>query len=795
MKTRLLFLLLLLLATTLGACSSGDDDDASPSLDDDVDDDLDDDVDDDADDDLDDDIDDDLDDDIDDDLDDDLDDDTVDDDSVDDDSVDDDSIDDDAVDDDIIFEPWVNPNAKADAFRLFYRERMSRVLLAYNRFALVNDVVPAITLGSTFIDKQDDTYEVVLHPKDNNDIGFSAYQTYQAYKVFRTREMALTLIRQFEGLAVAEEVQGIPGLTCREWQPGFTVTIDGPADTIARERDGAPVSPAVAYPGALEQEIVDAFFADGVYRYRGNPAEYYFAFESLINITDYALTFVHEMMPDYLRVSDCCSSFMVSKLGTYQGYFWGNHNSRDNFPDYGMGYIAAGEAMNDLEADADVRASAARAFASGQRVGDSVVEYEYNLMTVPEGVPYNEDNLIVAGRIRPDGMDEGWEGLGSMNSCQMSYMAKALSSDGLQSPDEEVQNPGAYEIIAIKALFELLGLPAPDITKTCHSLDDAYIGMTWGDLLTMEVFGVPLWDLVEMMVNALPDTFVPLLLNLADALDQPEMAAYAVVYYARLQARQGDDEVLLQKAKETLYHIAEIQRRSSQMALDWAMDQPTPPANIVNEATRLLNMAARYAHGAGVGNEDFDPLGFAQGDTYSARFEAVLTRPNSTPLPLRTDDEIWTIIYNAVTNCDRPPVVERYWAAFPTQADMPLRRFGDHYEAVGLDGAFHEISNISHQWFGSTDLWNEAPLCALEPTVLDCAWALLGCERPDLVVSGLVDQADQDAFDDAWGLYGQGASCDGANSWCDGADLDRDGTLTADDQQFMSAAQGCWYEL
>ncbi len=777
-------LLLSLLAILFAGCvSTDDDDDGSPAPDDDLDDDLDDDADDDSDDDSDDDVDDDT-----------ADDDVVDDDTSDDDTVDDDTADDDtSVDDDMVFDPWDNPNAKADAFRLFYRERMNRVLIAYNRFSLVNDVVPAETLGSTFIDKQDDTYDVVLHPKDNNDIGFSTFHTYHAYKVFGGRDLELTLIRQFEGLAVAEQVSGIPGLTCREWVPGYTVTIDGSTGTVTRERDGTPVSPAVAYPSELEGEIIDTFFADGVYRYRGNPAEFYFNVEALINIADYALTFVHEMMPDYMRVSDCCSSFMVSQLGDYQGYFWGNHNSRDNFPDYGMGYFTAWEAANDDSLPADVRAAAQKAWESGQRIGDSVVDHEYNLMTVGEYEPYDEEHLIVAGRIRPDGTDEGWEGLGSMNSCQMAYMAKALSSDGLASAEEEVGNPGAYEIIAIKYLFELLGLPEPDITKTCHHLDDAYIGLGWGDLLNMEIFGVPLWDLVQLLVGVLPDEVVPLLLDLADALDQPEMAAFAIVYYARLAEEQGADADLLQEAKETLYHIAEIQRRASQMALDWALAQPTPPADIVNTAIRMLTMAARYAHEGGVGNEDFDPQGFAQSETYSQRFEAVLTRGNSTPLPLRTDEEIWTIIQDALNGSDRQAVIDRYWAAFPTEADKPLRRYGDHYESVGVDGLFHEIPNINHQWFGSAELWNEVPLCVLEPSVLDCSWALLGCERPDLNDSGAVDQADQDLFTTAWDLYGSGATCNIGNNWCDGADLDQSGVLDDDDQTFMVAAVGCWY--
>ena len=705
---------------------------------------------------------------------------------------DDDNDNDDNDDDDIIFDPWDNPNAKADAFRLYYKERISRTLIAYNRFMLVNDVVPAHTLGATHIAKAGDEYDIFLHPKDNNDIGHSTFNTYMAYKIFGTRDLALTLIRQFAGLAVAEEVSGIPGLTCREWQPGFVLTVDGSNGTIERTKYGTPVNPAESYLPALEQEILQAFFSDGIYTYRGDPSEYYFDLEPVLNPDDFAVTFVFEEMPDYLRVSDCCSSFMVSKLGTFAGYFWGNHNSRDNFPDFAKGYFAACMAKDDPNAEADVKASAARACASGRRIGDSVVNNGYNLMTVSEFEPYDAAHLIVAGEIRPDGTDEGPEWLGSMNSCQMSYMARAMSTAGLSSPDETVESPGAYEILAIKMLFELFGMTPPNITKTCSHIDDAYIGMGWGDLLDLAFFGISAWDLMEILVNIFPDPFIDLLDTLAGATHQPEEAAAALVYYAQSKAGKGD---LLQEAKETLYHILEIQRRASQIMYDWAQAQSPPRADVMNDAEHELIMAARFAHIAGVGNSDFDIFDFEEDEFANAQFEAVLVRGDSSPRPLMTDEEIWEKIENELeSNIDRPLTYNRYWARFPNQADMPIRRFGDHYEAVGLDDAFHEIPNISHHGFGGgADLWNTVPICMLEPTSLDCEWAVLGCERPDLDSDGVVDSADQALFDGAWAIYGSGANCDGGNSWCDGADLDRSGTLDQEDADFMTTADGCWY--
>ena len=80
-------------------------------------------------------------------TDDDTDDDTTDDDDDtsegDDDTADDDTSDDDTGDDDTVVDPFPmpseNPSAKADAFRLFYRERNDRANLSLNRFGVGGD--------------------------------------------------------------------------------------------------------------------------------------------------------------------------------------------------------------------------------------------------------------------------------------------------------------------------------------------------------------------------------------------------------------------------------------------------------------------------------------------------------------------------------------------------------------------------------------------------------------------------------------------------------------------------------
>ena len=413
-------------------------------------------------------------------------------------------------------------------------------------------------------------------------------------------------------------------------------------------------------------------------------------------------------------------------------------------------------------------------------------------MTVGEYEPYDQAHLIVAGQLRPDGTDEGFEWLGSMNMCQMSYMAKAMSSEGLSSPNEVVETPGSYEILAVKSLFQLLGIQPPVMDKRCRNIDDFFIGLQWGQLLDMQVLGVPLWDMIQLALSVSPDQVWPLLLNLSGALDQPEMAIFAVVYYAREASGKAD---LHYEAQKTLYHIVEIQRRASQMVYDWASSQDPPNQSAMDQAQHYLTMAALYAHIGGVGNEDFNPFGFKVEENYNEGFEAVLNRPDSAPLPLMDDTTIWQIIQNALAGTDRPATVDRYWERFPTEADKPLRRAGDDYEAVGLDGNFHEIPNITNHWFGGLELWKMLPACQLEPTVLDCSWALLGCSRPDLDASRTVDAADQALFDAAWAIYGppHSIACNDGNNWCDGADLDRNGLVDKEDQSFMAAAQGCWY--
>ncbi|MCB9475630.1 MAG: hypothetical protein H6684_15955 [Deltaproteobacteria bacterium] len=718
------------------------------------------------------------------------DDDTGDDDTGDDDTGDDDTGDDDTGDDDIDdpFEPWENPEAKADAFPLFYKERVHRIVQGHNRFLLVNDVVPAMTLGHAFIDKHGDDYTMLLHPKDNNDIGHAAMRTWAAYKLYHTRELELTLIRMFEGLAAAEEVTGHSGMTSREYQPGWTLTIDGFTGDISRDRFGDEITPAVTFDSALEDEIVDTFFADGVYTFLANPADYYFNAEAVQNPSEFATTLVFHYLPKYMHISNCCSSFMRTPDGPYEGYFWGNHNSRDNFPDYGLGYMTALDCINDPSASDELKDSCQRAWDAGQRIGDSVVAYDYNLMTVTEwGDSY--DDLIVAGELRPDGTDEGPEWLGSMNNCIMSYMAKALSEDGLHSADEYAEAPGAYEIVYIYALFDLLGIPRPEWTKECHSLDDGYFGLSWSDLYERKFAGLTMPQAMTLLINLIPDVGVDLVKNIVEGLDQPQRAAAAVVYYAELQGNQA----LLVEAKKTLYNISEVGRQFAIVLRNWAEKDNNDP-NLAAAMTREIYDFATYVHAFGVGDEGFDPGDFEPGIQDGDRYDAVLSIGDTSPYALKTDEQIRTSILNALDG-GREKVVERYWAAYPDINNPPIKRKGDAYEAIGADGEFHDIPNVGYQWFGA-ELMREMPICWRHPESLDCTWALLGCERPDLDGSGEVDETDGGIFDSAYATYGPPANtpCNVGNDWCGGADLDHSGLADAEDVEFMAVADGCWYE-
>lgn len=692
-----------------------------------------------------------------------------------------------------IFEP--NPDARDDAFRLFYRERTDRAALSINRFALAGDAVAANTFLKVAVAREGDEWEVVPGPEGNNPFGFSAFATWKLYQAIGGRNLELTLIRMFEGLAFNEAVSGHPGLTTREALPGWTRRMDGIAGTVTRTRRGVPVTSPAPFPPALETEVLDTFYDGVAFTYRENPEEFFFGLKPINELGTFATTYVFEELdydPPFLRVSDCCSSFMVSQRGPWEGAFWGNHNSRDNFTDYAMGFLAAFEAESTAGLPDDLALAAHHAAQAARRTGDSITSNCNILMTVDEWHDY--DTLTPAGNMNPDGEVE-WQDLGSLASCQMAYVAKAISSEGLDWPVPEIPLPGAIETSALRKLLNDLGLPPlPLPVIMCKSVDDAFIGMGWGDILDIQIFGRPIWEVAETISSFFPELFPDLLGGMMDDFSELELGAVVLCYYAELTGK----EALYTDAKNTLSNLIEMQRILADLVYGVALDARTIEAvgaDVVEEQVRdaeeMLFKGAVYARMFGIDAPLADLAGFAAGDERVAYIESQLDRTDTASWPLMSDEAIYDQVEaRLAARLDRSPwIVDRYRDRFGYTP--PVRRAGDGYECVGPEDDWIPAENPRHEWFQEFKLWFESSLCIASPQTLDCAWAALGCAPADLDGSGEVDAADRALFDAAWAAYGEFAACGDGNGWCDGADLDGNGSLDGDDDGYMTAALGC----
>ena len=709
----------------------------------------------------------------------------------DDDSADDDTTDDD--DDPDIPPATPNPNAKADAFKLFYKERSARINLSHNRFAIAGDTAAATTFGKVMVAKQGNEYEIVPGPNDNNQIGFSAYTTWKLYQALGTRELELSLIRQFEGLAFNEAVTGHSGITVREALPGWTRIQDGVNKTVTRTRFGVPFDPPTVFDPALETEIIETFFDGLIFTYRENPEEYYFNFKPVDEVGGFSHTFVFSPLPDILFISNCCSSWMKTPQGIWDGAYWANHNSRDNFTDYVQGYLAAFEAEQTAGLPADLALAASHAADAARRTGDRIADDGYILMTSDEHNDYND--LVPAGQVRPDGTTE-WQDLGSISSCQMVYAAKAISSEGLRWPVPELPLPGAIETSAFKLLFEMLGIQLPPPALTCKSLDDAFIGVGWGEFLYWEVLGFPWYELAEMLSSAYPDLLFNLLNGMMDDFQELVLGSVNIAYYAQII----EDDELYTEAKRTLNHLAELQRILARLIYHVTNDPLSRTALVEKygetELERLGGDGREMLYHAAIYARMFDidwPMeafeDFAMGHSRNQTYENYLNKPDTTYHPLMTDQDIYDEVERQLVYKE-PWIQQRYRDRFGYAP--PVRRTADGYEAIGPDGQWMETENSRHYWVGGLRLWFEAPLCIFSPKTLDCSWAGIGCGRVDLDGSKLVDEADRAVFDAAWAYFGEGAVCTVDNSWCGGADLDQSGALDNEDQQFLDAAMGCW---
>ena len=672
-----------------------------------------------------------------------------------------------------IFEP--NPTARADAFKLFYKERSQRVLRSVNRFALAGDVTAANFFGRVAVARSGNAYEVVPGPNDNMPMGKSLFATWKLYQALGGRDFELSLIRMLEGAVFNESVSGHPGLTTREALPGWTLITDGVTDTITRTRFGAAIDPPATPDPGLEQEILDTFYDGVTFTYRENPEEYFFSFMPVHDTGPFAITYVFDELdhaPPFLRQSDCCSSFMISQRGPWAGAYWGNHNSRDNFTDIAIGFIAAME-MSWMDClPPDVQDAALRAVEAARRTGDNIMANGSRLMTVDEWHDY--DTLTVAGWKNPDGEEESQD-LGSLNSCAMIYLAHAISSSGLSSPVPATPLPGTFGPPGLMALLPLLGLSTDGSPDTCNSIDEAFGGVMW-DQLARPGF----WNLMRTIA---PDTLFSLIDSTLDDFADMLIGPVALAYYARMNG----DTALYNEAIANMTNMLRVQEIMATIVRD-----DGNPARIARLG-QMEYMGGIYARMLLLDSSLSFISGFGRGEGHTSYLENQLAMADTSTLPLMSDAEIEAKVETGLAAItERAPWrVDRYRDRFGY--DPPVRRSGDGYEAVQSDDSWGPVENPRHVvlGLGGIDLWFEAGLCMESPLTLDCSWARLGCGHVDLDAGGSVDGADIALFDSLWGTWGADAICTDENDHCDHADLDLSGVLNSDDRAYIEAAQGC----
>ncbi|MCB1155778.1 hypothetical protein KDL45_19105, partial [bacterium] len=182
--------------------------------------------------------------------------------------------------------------------------------------------------------------------------------------------------------------------------------------------------------------------------------------------------------------------------------------------------------------------------------------------------------------------------------------------------------------IYLNELFEILGLPIPPLNHTCSGLDDAYFDLTWDDMINKKILGEQtLPDLLDILVRLFPEpSIIELAISLSEAMDQPQKAAAAVVYYFDVTGQ----EALEVEAKKTLYNISEFQRQISHNLREWALgpgNDPALAAKMKNEIYESL----LWAHMFGVGNDEYaiEEVEDYHGYQDASRIEEVLTRGNS----------------------------------------------------------------------------------------------------------------------------------------------------------------------
>ncbi|MBT9556905.1 MAG: hypothetical protein IV100_12795 [Myxococcales bacterium] len=669
--------------------------------------------------------------------------------------------------------------SRARAFKLFYRERLDRVLVAFNRFSLFGDVGFAVAVDRADVARDGDSYDIVVGPKDNNLMGTPLRAVWHAWRHFRSRTAELTLLRMLRGFEFYESVSGVPGLTSRMVLTGWTLDIDGVAKTAKRSRGGVEVESPMKTDPALEAEIIETFFDGLTMKVRSDPNDTYLTYLPGRDPVDYAITHSIPNLPDFIRISDCCATLRRTPGGhPWENAWWSNHNSRDNFPDIALGFLAAREALTFAETPAAVKDVATRVVEAGTRVADLIDANGGNIMTIDEVHPYGE--LAVSGELRPHGLAEN-EDLGSMASCPMALLNRALTDEGLTAEPKDVFLPGTQELLIQRDFPGLIACEF-ETPRRCTTIDDAICGLPWARLDELTVFGQPIFELAEQLESETPGTAEALLGAFQNDFD--DVAEAMVTLHAVLVAR--GQAALAEEAQASVGHLTAIMRRFANVI--YGALKPEQQAEQRYEAAIFDAMAGREVDPNDIG-------GFEIEEQRMARAEGLLDFPAGSPWKLHTDEELLQLITDGLANLQdksgpgRSDAIRKRYAETYPDGKPPIRRAGDAYEARQGQGPWVPAERPRHVGVGSFDLIQAVVLCTTAPHLLDCSWAAIGCGPLDLDDSGTVDAADTALFEARVLAVGDGARCTGSE--CDGADLDRSGTVDASDRAFMAAAQGC----
>ena len=679
----------------------------------------------------------------------------------------------------VVAQPVAHPEAAARAFKLYYRERVERAVVAHQRYGVFGDVTFGTAIDRAYVAIDGDEVEIIGGPKDNNLIGTATWTTWEAYQIFGGRLLELATLRLFSGLSFFEDVSGHPGMTAREVLPGWTRVVDGREGqrSVTRTRDGSPVVSPWEVDAELEAEMIATFWDGRHYTYRENPAETTFSWAPVGNMGEYAITWSYDTLPDYIGVSNCCSSFKQVPEGyPWAGAFWGNHNSRDNFPDLMLGYLAVMEATRTDGLSETLSEAAKRAEAAGHRIADEALANNNALMTVDEWNDY--ETLVVGGTIRPHGEAEVENGdLGSMSSCPMAYLSQAMTTVGLDTPISSVPlGTNAEEALMGSAEVESFGLECEvaEGPPQCHKLDDAYCGLTWSTVEELQVLGMPWLELAATWDENEPGKAAELLGGFQNDYDDVVESMMALVRYAQITGKTA----LAEEARTVLGQLTDLMRLFAEIV--WASTRP-------DEQAKQRYEAAIFDAYAGLDVVTEDLVDFEREEGRMAHIEASLTLGDTSPWPLKTDEEIAALVGGMVAGEKLDMIVEKYEESYGDTP--PIRRTDNGYEARGFPlekRPWTEVENPRHAHIGSMELLQALPLCRTAPHLLDCTWAKLGCGHVDRDGDGEVTEADRPDL-----TQDRTTGCSPDNDWCDGADLDQTGFVDALDTAFFEAAMGC----